>query len=144
MVWVCSKCNKSFRNLNQWHSCSVVSLDDHFIGKAPAVRQIFDHLCVLMNGIGRYEINPVKSSVQFRAGSTFMGVKLKKEFAEVELFLPFVVIEAPVIKSVRISGHRVLHYMIIKDPSDVTDPVKRWIRISYEIVVNEEMKRSKH
>ena len=41
-LWKCPRCGHRFVSRNLWHSCVRVRLADHFWGKAPGVRQLFD------------------------------------------------------------------------------------------------------
>ena len=43
-MWHCENCGRDFANRNQAHSCGKYSLDEHFAGKSPAVRELFDEV----------------------------------------------------------------------------------------------------
>jgi hypothetical protein len=66
-----------------------------------------------------------------------MGVRVKKETIEIEIFLPFRISDPPVFKSVKVSNHRTLHYLTIRDINAINETLSDWIHISYELIVKE-------
>lgn len=51
-MWHCEKCGRDFANRNQAHSCGKYSLDEHFAGKSPAVRELFDEVVKAIESVG--------------------------------------------------------------------------------------------
>jgi hypothetical protein len=41
-LWTCPKCGHAFVSPNLWHSCGRYELDDHFRGRPPGLRRLFD------------------------------------------------------------------------------------------------------
>lgn len=134
MTWTCSNCKKEFRNKNQVHSCARVKLEDHLKNKSPQVIAIFDKLIREMNKFGEITLNPVKTSVQMRSGATFLSIKPKKDYLEIEFQLGEEVDKLPVYKNIRISKNRVLHFAILKSPQEVNTQLISWLKKSYELI----------
>ena len=138
MSWICPDCGKSFRNRNQWHSCYSLNLEDHLRNKPEPIRNAVN---VLLNEIGKFgpiELNPVKSVIQVKAGATFLSVKPKKDFIELEFQLGEEIDQFPVHRTVRISGKRALHFLYIQGLEDINDQLLDWLRKSYQLVSQSE------
>lgn len=134
MTWTCPNCKKEFRNKNQAHSCAKVDLKDHLKNKSPQVIATFDKLMRELKKLGEITLNPVKTSVQVKAGATFLSIKLKKEYTEIEFQLGEEVDKLPIYKNIRISKNRVLHFAVLKNPQDVNTQLVSWLKKSYELV----------
>ena len=138
MSWICPECGKSFRNRNQWHSCYALNLEDHLRNKPEGIRNTVNQL---LNEVGRFgpiELNPVKSVIQVKAGATFLSIKPKKDFIELEFQLGEEIDQFPVHRTVRISGKRVLHFLYIQGREDISDQLLDWLRRSYQLVSKSE------
>ena len=134
MTWICPNCKKEFRNKNQAHSCAKVDLKDHLKNKSPQVIATFDKLMRELDKFGEINLNPVKTSVQVKAGATFLSIKPKKEYTEIEFQLGEEVDRLPIYKNIRISKNRVLHFAILKSPKEVNIQLVNWLKKSYELV----------
>jgi len=68
-LWTCARCGRSFANTNQTHTCAPLgSLDDHFAGSEPVVREIFD---VLRAAAEPVEVLAEKSRIAFHVRMSF-------------------------------------------------------------------------
>ena len=134
MSWTCPDCGKSFRNLNQWHSCYTLNLEDHLRNKPEAIRNVVYDLLTEVGQFGPIELNPVKSVIQVKAGATFLSIKPKKDFIELEFQLGEEIDQFPVHRTIRISRNRVLHFLYIQNLEDINDQLLQWLRRSYMMV----------
>jgi len=137
MTWICPDCKKEFRNKNQAHSCARVDLEDHLKGKSSQVKATFEKLMREIRKFGEITLNPVKTSIQVKTGSTFLSIRLKKMNIEIEFQLGSEVNEPPFYKNFRISKNRVLHFAVLKNPEDVNAKLISLLRKSYELVKQE-------
>lgn len=137
-MWTCPNCDKKFRNVNQWHSCYKSDIDTHFRNKDERVRIIYDKLIDEISKFGKFDLNPVKSAIQFKSGATFLSVKAKKNHIEMEFQLEREYVELPVFRTINISSKRVLHYAAIEDVSDITKELLSLLNESYQLVSNRE------
>lgn len=87
-----------------------------------------------LNKIGRVTLDPVKTSVQVKGISTFLSIKPKKDYMEIEFQLGNEVSESPIYKSFRISSNRVLHFAVLKNPKDVNAKLMNLLKKSYELI----------
>ena len=136
MSWICPTCNKEFRNKNQWHSCARLSIEDHLKNKSDNIKETVIKLIEEIQKLGRIEFNPVKSTIQVRAGATFLSIKPKKDLIELELQLTYEVSEFPIVKSVRISSNRVWHLIYIDNLEDIDPQLLTWIKESYDLITS--------
>jgi len=134
MSWTCPDCGKSFRNRNQWHSCYTLNLEDHLRNKPIEIRTIVYDLLSEIGQFGPIELNPVKSVIQVKAGATFLSIKPKKDYVELEFQLGREIDQFPVHKTIRISGNRVLHLLYIQNHRDINDQLLNWLRSAYLLI----------
>jgi len=81
-LWTCPKCGHRFVTPNMWHSCSRHSLDDHFKGKAPILRKIFDRYLALAKKCGPVTVYTQKTRIIFQMRVRFAGAVVKKNWIE--------------------------------------------------------------
>ncbi len=134
MSWTCPECKKKFRNRNQWHSCHILSVEDHLKKKSENVQETVVELLKHVQKFGPIEINPVKSTIQVKAGATFLSIKPKKDYVELEFQLGEKLDDFPIHRAVRISGNRVLHFVFVESPEDITSQLIGWMKSSYLLV----------
>jgi hypothetical protein len=134
MSWICPECGKLFRNRNQWHSCFTLNLEDHLRNKPETIRNVVLDLISEVELFGPIELNPVKSVIQVKAGATFLSIKPKKDFVELEFQLGEEIDQFPIHKTVKISRNRVLHFIYIQSGEDINDQLKTWLKDSYLLV----------
>lgn len=134
--WVCSGCGRQFKHRNQAHSCVRLDPYDHFIGKDPKVRATYDKLLREVKKFGDVNISPVKVGVMFRGVSTFVAVKPKKMWTDLEFILDEEISEFPVHKTFRYTKGRFAHFVRLEGPNDVSKKLLRWLERSYLLVNN--------
>lgn len=137
MTWICPECKKKFRNRNQWHSCYVLSVEDHLSNKPLEIQLTVKELLHQIKKFGPININPVKSTIQVKSGATFLSINPKNNYIELEFQLGVQVDEFPIHKSIRISKNRVLHYLLLQSHEDITEQILKWLEMSYNIVSTE-------
>lgn len=136
MSWKCPKCGKAFRNTNQAHSCYVVTVDDHLKNKSAEVQAIVEKLLNAVAKFGDVTLNPVKSSIQVKAGATFLSIKPKKESVEIEFQLDEEIVQYPIYKYFRVSKNRVLHFASLEKKSDINKTLLSLLKKSYVLINN--------
>jgi len=133
MAWTCPDCGKQFRNTNQWHSCASRSIDDHLRNKTPEVRRIVERLLEDTGAFGAVTISPVKTSIQLKAGATFLSIRPRKDHVEIEFQTTSERSAYPVYKSIRISKNRVFHAAILEEECDIDEGLLQRIKESYDL-----------
>ncbi|MGH2523633.1 MAG: DUF5655 domain-containing protein, partial [Anaerolineales bacterium] len=70
-----------------WHSCGRYKLDDHFVGKDPIVRELFDHLVETMQQFGPVGVYALKSRIVFQAEAQFAAAMPRKRWLDGQFWL---------------------------------------------------------
>ena len=65
-LWTCPDCGHRFVTRNIWHSSGNYDLDEHFSGREPIVREIFDRLEEIVRGFGLVTVYVQKTCIVFR------------------------------------------------------------------------------
>ncbi len=81
-LWICPDCGRQFVSVNRNHSCGRFSLEDHFAGKEPVVRELFDHLLETMREFGPVSVFPVKTRIVFQAEVQFAAAMPRKRWLD--------------------------------------------------------------
>jgi len=136
MAWTCPKCNRKFKNPNQWHSCVQISIADHFLNKDPQVNAIYDHLMAFVDTLGRVRISSMKSGILVATKSTFLALKPKRKWLDVEFYLDHDHPEFQVYKTFQVSKNRYVHYVRLEQVEDINDQLMQWIESAYNLIGN--------
>jgi hypothetical protein len=134
MSWTCPECNRTFKNTNQSHSCVKKSLDAHFIRKEPQVRATYDALESRLKAIFDFQISPVINAIMFASESTFLAIKPKKSWIDLEFVLDREANEFPIHKTAKVSHTRYAHFIRIQEPKDVDDQLIDWIKNAFQLI----------
>lgn len=137
MSWECPQCGKSFRNTNQYHSCYITSLDDHLKNKPEEIILLFNKIHTYITGFGNIECNPVKSSIAYKCGANFVSLKIKKDRIEMDFQSAAGTSDKLIVKSVKISGTRYLHFAVLNNLKDFNSVIKNCILQSYKLVTGQ-------
>lgn len=79
------------------------------------------------------QISPVKSAIIFSAKSTFLAVKPKKNWLDLEFILDYEADEFPVFKIIRAGKSRYVHFIRISTPENIDRQLMDWIRQAYAL-----------
>ncbi len=86
-LWICPNCGRQFVSVNRNHSCGRYQLEDHFIGKEPSVRELYDLLFQTLKGFGPVKAFPVKTRIVFQAEVQFAAAMPRKRWLDGYLWL---------------------------------------------------------
>lgn len=134
MPWVCPDCGRQFKHKNQEHSCIRLDPDVHFVGKDPKVRATYDKLLREVKKFGNVNVSPVKIGVMLKGASTFVAVKPKMMWMDIEFILDEEIAEFPVHKTFRYTKNRFAHFVRLEHPKDVTKKLIGWLRRSFQLI----------
>lgn len=65
-----------------WHSCSNHSLAEHFRGKDPGLRKLFDRYLAIVRRFGPVTVIPQKTRISFQRRVRFAGAIVRKKWLE--------------------------------------------------------------
>lgn len=133
-MWTCPKCNRSFRNTNQMHTCRLVTKESLFEKRSAHILHLYELLITEVKKMGDFREECVPPDVIFlKSKSTFLMVKVKKQWLDIEFFLDKLEDIPPVKKYLQTSKRRVVHVVSIDEQEDINDQLIDWIRRSYEL-----------
>lgn len=134
-MWKCPKCNRSFRNTNQQHSCKLVSKEDIIEKRSPELQALYKKLSTIVKGFGPYREEAIAPDVIFfKTKSSFMAVKMKKDHVDIEFFLDHKVDDPSISKFLQISAKRIAYIVPVDREEDITKQLMEWMRYSYELI----------
>jgi hypothetical protein len=81
-LWICPKCGRQFSTVNKYHSCGRYELHDHFVGKDPVVRELFDQLLQVLQQFGPVTTYALKTRIIFQAETQFAAAMPRKHWLE--------------------------------------------------------------
>lgn len=85
--WVCPRCGRQFVSANRNHSCGEYRLEDHFVGKEPIVRELYDLLLETLERFGPVGVFAVKTRIVFQADVQFAAAMPRKRWLDGYLWL---------------------------------------------------------
>lgn len=134
-MWTCPVCKRNFKRKEQPHSCGLIDTASLFVNKPPQLKKLFDLIVKKISGLGEMKQETVKAGVLFRHHSAFFGIKIKKDHLLLEYFLDRVEDDPPVNKTLNVSAKRIVHYVSVDEPEDVTPQLIAFIKESYGLTV---------
>lgn len=82
----CPKCNRALRNINSYHYCKEVAIDDLFFNKSDEIVLIFDKLLEFLSSLENVEVSATKNCIVFVRNKTFVVAKPMIKFLEIKFY----------------------------------------------------------
>ena len=131
LFWICPECGRQFAKRNQWHSCYLTAVEDHFAGKDTARRETYDLIIAGLQEIGPFRIDAVKGSINLINRYHFSSVTVQKNSLRLE-FISEIEIQSPrIIRTERLGPNRVGLSVKLNTPDDVDDELLNWLHKAY-------------
>ncbi|MBI1807513.1 MAG: hypothetical protein HYR76_10735 [Ignavibacteria bacterium] len=134
MTWVCPNCKRNFKHKNQSHSCVRVDPEDHFLNKSPNVERVYKMLLAEVRKFGKVNVSPVKNCILLKTSSTFLALKPKKRWMDIEFLLDEEVNDYPIHKTVQASKRRFAHFVRLEDTEEIDKRLLSLLRRSYTLM----------
>jgi len=110
------------------------SVDDHFAGRAPVVREIYDALLRVSRQFGAVTEEPKKTSIHLMAPrSAFAGVATRKDSIVLTIKSPSEIESPRVAKGERVSANRWHVEVRLQSAADVDRELTAWLKRGYEM-----------
>ncbi len=81
-LWLCPDCGRRFVSVNRNHSCGRFNLEDHFAGKEPFVRELYELLLENLRQFGPVSVFPVKTRIVFQAEVQFAAAMPRRRWLD--------------------------------------------------------------
>jgi len=133
-LWTCPQCGRAFANRNQTHTCRpLVALDDHFDGKPPEIRAIFDAVLAVAERCGPVTVLPERTRIALAARMSFCALQPRRAWVDGHVVLPRR-LESPRFRRIETFGPRNhLHAFRLGSVAEVDDEVAAWLAEAYDV-----------
>lgn len=86
-LWTCPHCGHKFVSRNLWHSCTRYKIGDHFAGKDPSLRKLFNHYVKTARQFGPVTVYAQKTRITFQGRVRFANAVVRQRWIEGTLWL---------------------------------------------------------
>ncbi len=83
---ICSKCKRALINLNSYHYCKEVAIDDLFHKKSDEILLAFDKLLEQLSSFKNVDISATKNCIVFVKNKTFVVAKPMTKCLEIKFY----------------------------------------------------------
>lgn len=132
-LWRCPKCGHRFATKNLWHSCGRFRLADHFVGKDPALRRLFDRYVALLRRNGPVTVYAQKTRITCMVRVRFAGAVVRSRWLDATLWLKRRA-EHPSLRRVEfLRPADYIHTFRLRSPADLDAGFAALVREAYAI-----------
>ncbi len=131
--WLCPECGRTFRNPNQAHSCVRIKPEALLQKSEPVVREIYRKLSVTVTRFGNVHVSATKSAIMFSRNSTFLAVKPKRQWLDIEYLLDTGTCAFPVYKTIRANKSRVAHFVRLESVRDISKTLEHNLKRAFRL-----------
>lgn len=109
------------------------SVDEHFAGKDPSVRAIYDRLLSALRPLGAFQEDPKKTSIHLNRRSALAGVQVRKAHLVLTIKSDRAIKSGRIHKSEQVSANRFHHELKLCAPKDIDKELTAWLKTAYAI-----------
>jgi predicted transport protein len=131
-LWTCPKCGKAYVTRDNWHSCTIVTLNDHFAGK-PEARRLFRALRKTVESLGPVKLALSKNGIAFMVRVRFAGCQVRKDWLRCAVWLRRPVNSTRIVRTERYTARDYGHYFEVRKAEDIDAEILALLREAYDI-----------
>jgi len=109
------------------------AINDHFAGKEPAVRALYDKLLEVLNGFGSIIEEPKKTSIHLVNKSALAGVETRKSYLLLNIKSDHKIDSPRFQRAEQVSANRFHHKVKIESLDDFDAELEGWLKEAYLI-----------
>ncbi len=109
------------------------SVNDHFVGKDPSVRKLYDRLISILRKLGPIREEAKKTSIHLVNVSALAGVEVRKDYLLLNLKSDHKIKSPRIAKTEQISARRFHHKVKVTSLGDLDDELQQWLKEAYEL-----------
>ncbi|HYM52877.1 MAG TPA: DUF5655 domain-containing protein [Candidatus Dormibacteraeota bacterium] len=130
-MWTCPDCGREFVTAKVWHSCMPRrELQEILAGRPAGLIAAYHRLEALIRELGPVQVEPLKTRIGLKAGSTFVSATFTKSAMRVGIVLSRAV-DDPRLR-VESYGGRHVNALKVTDAAELDDPdVRGWLAEAY-------------
>lgn len=141
-LWTCPKCNRQFANTNQSHSCAAFFVEDFLRGKDAKAVALYEAFAALVRECGPVKLAPAKTRIGFQVRMIFAAVnKLGRNGLDAHVILTRRLDHPRFTRIEEISPTCYVHHFRIKEPSELDDEVRAWLKEAYRVGRQDHLRR---
>src|SRR5260370_4548814 len=118
MSWACPRCDRTFRQVNQRHTCGVGSASTLLKNRPPALADLYRKLETTVKNFGDVEVVTRNRYALFRTTRIFADLTVMRDALRVVIHLARKV-RAPCFITIAKVNKRVLHVALVRSPDDL-------------------------
>ena len=126
-LWTCRVCGREFAKQNQWHSCRAVAIADHFRGREPYLRTLFESLCRALSRTGPLRVDAVQSNINLVSGHHFGGVAVRRDHLRVGFLADHEIRSARISRVEKVGPRRVAHHVSVYAIKELDGELLGWL-----------------
>ena len=133
-LWTCPRCGRAFANRNQTHTCrALATLDEHFAGRPPEIRAIFDAVVALAERNGPVTVLPERTRIALQARMSFAALQPRRSWVDGHVVLARR-LESPRFRRIEtFSPRNHLHAFRLASVAEADDEVAGWLAEAYAV-----------
>jgi hypothetical protein len=133
-LWTCPACGRAFASRNQTHTCAPLrELDEHFAGKPPEIRAIFDRFLALAERNGPVTVLPQKTRIALQARMSFAALQPRRRWVDGHVVLARRVPHPRFTRIETFSPGNQLHAFRFTRADEVDEQVAAWLAEAYSV-----------
>jgi Domain of unknown function (DUF5655) len=133
MSWICPKCERELKALNQIHYCAKVSIDSLFAGKDQELILVFDKILAEVAGWEGVLVSTTPHCIVFVHRYTFLIIRPMKKVLDVKFYSEAMLHGSLIIKSTGREG-KFENHVIVKTSDDLTMQLFGYLKRSWELL----------
>ena len=106
---------------------------EHFVGKTPAVRKVYDRVIAALGKIGPVRQDPKKTSIHLVRSSALAGVEVRKDYLLLNIKTDYPIKSPRVVRGEQLSAKRFHHKVKLCSPREVDRELQRWLQDAYNL-----------
>ena len=120
-------CGRRFAKPKQAHSCRRKTIDDHFRGKDPKLRSIFESLRRALERTGPLRLDAVESTINLISRHHFGGIAVRRGSLRVGFIADREIHDGRISRAESVGPHRVSHHLSVRSAQDVDAQLLEWL-----------------
>ena len=111
----------------------IKGLDEHFRGRDPELRGMFDELVERLRELGPVKVDPVKTSINLVALHHFGAVTVRGNFLRVGFLSTRRIADRRIVHIERLGPAKFGHSVVIESLADLDEVVMGWLAAAYRL-----------
>jgi hypothetical protein len=132
-LWRCPDCGREFANRNQTHACGTWTLERHFDGRDPSVREIVERFIAAAARNGPVTVLPEKTRIALQVRMSFAAMTTARRWVDAHVVLARRVEHPRFRKVTTFSPRNHLHEFRLTTPDEVDGDVATWLAEAYAV-----------